>query len=171
MVEFALILFPLLLLVAGIIQFGIALNFWLDQNRIANQGARWAVVNAWPGCPRTQAGACNVTSWDCTGAAPTGIQLQTYLQCQAISQGLRGALKGVTVCYMPDGDGNTDPGDVGSPVRVRMESDFELLPILGVGTITLVGQATMRIENNNPSHLISDPAGPQPPNPCPTPTP
>ena len=30
MVEFALILLPLLLLVAGIIQFGIGLNYWLD---------------------------------------------------------------------------------------------------------------------------------------------
>ena len=45
MVEFALILFPLLLIVAGIIQFGIALNYWLDMQRIANQGARWAAVN------------------------------------------------------------------------------------------------------------------------------
>ena len=58
-VEFALILFPLLLIVAGIIQFGIGLNFWLDEQRIANQGARWAVVNAWPGCDRTApAGSC-----------------------------------------------------------------------------------------------------------------
>ena len=40
MVEFALILFPLLLIVAGIIQFGIGLNYWLDMQRIANQGAR-----------------------------------------------------------------------------------------------------------------------------------
>ena len=31
-VEFALILFPLLILVVGIIQFGIALNYWLDMN-------------------------------------------------------------------------------------------------------------------------------------------
>ena len=47
MVEFALILFPLLIIVAGIIQFGIALNYWLDMQRIANQGARWAAVNCW----------------------------------------------------------------------------------------------------------------------------
>ena len=47
MVEFALILFPLLILVVGIIQFGIGLNYWLDMNRLANQGARWAVVNAY----------------------------------------------------------------------------------------------------------------------------
>ena len=48
MVEFALVLFPLLIIVAGIIQFGIGLNYWLDMQRIANQGARWAAVNNWP---------------------------------------------------------------------------------------------------------------------------
>ena len=53
MVEFALILFPLLIVVTGIIQFGIGLNYWLDMNRVANQGARWATVNNWPAqCPR-----------------------------------------------------------------------------------------------------------------------
>ncbi len=50
--EFALILFPLLVLVGGIIYFGIGLNYWLDMQRIANQGARWAAVNNWPpDCP------------------------------------------------------------------------------------------------------------------------
>ena len=48
MVEFALILFPLLLIVVGVIQFGIGLNYWLDMQRIANQGARWASVNCGP---------------------------------------------------------------------------------------------------------------------------
>src|SRR5688572_20224908 len=51
--EFALILMPLLLVVAGIIQFGIGLNYWLDMQRVANQGGRWASVNNWPpNCPR-----------------------------------------------------------------------------------------------------------------------
>ena len=42
--EFALLLPVFLILVVGIINFGIGLNFWLDMQRIANQGARWAVV-------------------------------------------------------------------------------------------------------------------------------
>ena len=83
MVEFALILFPLLIIVVGIIQFGIGLNYWLDMNRIANQGARWAVVNAWPGCPRTQSGVCSGTT---LGA---GNSLATYLKTEAVSQGLQ----------------------------------------------------------------------------------
>ena len=151
MVEFAIILIPLLLLVTGIIQFGIGLNFWLDENRIANQGARWAVVNAWPGCPRTAgAGSCNATP-ACT-AAPTNNTLENNLRCQAISQGLRNSVR-VNVCYPDDLDAATDPGDVGSPVRVRLETDFDFVPLLGLGTITLRGDATMRIENNVPLHL------------------
>ena len=49
-IEFALILVPLMMVVAGIILFGIGLNYWLDINRLSNQGARWAAVNAYPGC-------------------------------------------------------------------------------------------------------------------------
>src|SRR5918992_2099973 len=48
LVEFALILPLFLILVVGLIQFGVGLNFWLDLNRLANQGARWAVVNCNP---------------------------------------------------------------------------------------------------------------------------
>jgi len=153
MVEFALILFPLLLLVAGIIQFGIGLNFWLDSNRIANQGARWAVVNSWPGCTRTApADSCTATP-ACT-AAPTNTTLANYLKCQAISQGLRNSVT-VSVCYPDDLDPNTALGAVGTPVRVRLEAPFKFVPILNIGTITLRGSATMRLEqdqtNSNPT--------------------
>ena len=88
MVEFGLILFPLLLLVAGIIQFGIALNYWLDEQRLANQGARWAVVNSYPGCPST---APNSLS------CGTGISLQRYIACQPVA----GALKPTVTISFP----------------------------------------------------------------------
>ena len=91
MVEFALVLFPLLLLVAGIIQFGIALNYWLDMQRIANQGARWAAVNNWPpDCPRG--------STSC--ASPN--TLQQTLQRQMLAAGLQNnPTTSVQLCY-PD---------------------------------------------------------------------
>ena len=82
-VEFALILIPLLIIVVGVIQFGIALNFWLDEQRIANQGARFAVVNSWPGCPRSE--PVPLGGANCTGTNT----LQAYLGRQALSQGLR----------------------------------------------------------------------------------
>ena len=93
-VEFALILFPLLLLVAGIIQFGIALNYWLDMQRVANQGARWAAVNNWPpDCPR----GSPLSS--CTGSNT----LQATLQRQMLTKGLQNPSNtDVQLCY-PNG--------------------------------------------------------------------
>jgi len=151
--EFALILFPLLLLVAGIIQFGIGLNFWLDEQRIANQGARWAVVNAWPGCNRTAAaGSCSATP--ACGSLMTNTTLDNYLKCQAISQGLRDSVD-VTVCYPDDGDTGND-GTTGSPVRVSLDAPFTFVPLLGIGTINLRGSASMRLEQT------TDPLRPPP---------
>ena len=77
MVEFALILIPLLILVVGILQFGIGLNYWLDMNRLSNQGARWAVVNSYPGCARTDPNVTLMRDEHVTSAvhrvpAPTG---------------------------------------------------------------------------------------------------
>ena len=137
MVEFALILFPLMLLVAGIIQFGIALNYWLDMQRIANQGARWASVNNWPpDCPRLSApGTCG--NWPTTKPKT----LQQYVIDAAITTGLRKSVK-VEVCY-PSGIDET-----GYPVRVRLTQPFELVPIFGIGTIDLQADATVRLEQN-----------------------
>lgn len=127
MVEFALILFPLLLLVAGIIQFGIGLNYWLDMQRLANQGARWAVVNRWPTCPPAPA-SCTQT-------------LQDYIKQQAVTAGLRSSAV-VTVCF--PADGTNQPGEVGTPVRVRIESPFKLVRLFP--TLSLRATTTMRIE-------------------------
>jgi Flp pilus assembly protein TadG len=155
-VEFALILFPLLLLVVGVIQFGIGLNYWLDMNRIANQGARFAVVNAWPGCERTDAANSCINVPACTTpiTAATNQSLANYLKCQTVSQGLRGTAV-VSVCYQNDGD-STNDGQIGSPVRVRLQAPFSFAPIVNLGTISLRADATMRLEQN------TDPALPLP---------
>jgi len=144
MVEFALILFPLLILVAGIIQFGIGLNYWLDMQRIANQGARWAAVNNWPpDCPRGSTSCTN--NPPCSPRAqPSHATLQNTLRCQALTNGLRSSVS-VTVCY-PAGSVKT-----GDPVRVRLSSPFTFVPILNIGTINLEANATMRQELTNPN--------------------
>ena len=123
MVEFAIIAPLFIMLVAGIIQFGVVLNFWLDMQRISNQGARWAVVDGYPGCPRTGPPGCTPT-------------LQVYLEDQAISNGLNPC---VDITF-PNGNA------VGNPVKVRLESSFTLVPIVKVGTIDLGADATMRQE-------------------------
>jgi Flp pilus assembly protein TadG len=145
MVEFALILIPLLLLVVGIIQFGIGLNFWLDQQRISNQGARWAVVNSWPGCSRTQAaGTCNQTP-ACAASMPN-TTLAHYLKCQTIAKGLRDTVT-VTVCYPNDGIAGND-GLIGSPVRVQLDAPLTFRAIVNIGTINLRARTEMRLESD-----------------------
>jgi hypothetical protein len=149
-VEFALILLPMLLLVSGIIWFGIGLNYWLDMQRVANQGARWAVVNSWPGCSRTQ--AYNT----CTGTTvgPNN-SLTTYLTSQAITTGLRSSVV-VSICYPDDGDPAND-GKIGSPVRVQLDSPFKFVPILQLGTIDLKSKVTMRLEQETvPTGLLGN---------------
>ena len=47
--EFALILPLLMVLFLGILDFGKAFNYWIDQTHLANEGARWAAVNKNPG--------------------------------------------------------------------------------------------------------------------------
>ena len=132
MVEFALILIPLLILVVGIIQFGIGLNYWLDMNRLSNQGARWAVVNAYPGC--TDASANNTQV-----ACGTPITLQRYIACQR----LPGALKPTVDISFP----NT-ASTFGNPVKVEVSSPYTFRAIMKLGTITLAARTTMRIERN-----------------------
>ena len=138
MVEFAIILFPLLILVAGIIQFGIGLNYWLDMNRIANQGARWAAVN----CARS---ATTPPTYN-----PCNPSLQQTLRQQAMSQGLRNSGLCIDITYMSKTTGGPNPypgNNIGDPIRVRLQMDFDLLPIFGgMGELELGASATMRME-------------------------
>ena len=145
--EFALILLPLLLVVGGIIWFGIGLNYWLDMQRIANQGGRWAAVNNWP--PNCSYGSTSCTNTPACNGSQAGATLQTTLRCQALTNGLRSSVN-VAVCY----PGKT-PATVlrGDSVRVRLQSPFTFVPILQLGTITLTADATMRLEQ--PPTLIT----------------
>jgi len=134
-VEFALILPIFVILVAGIIKFGIAINFWLDMQRVSNQGARYAAVNAWPGCPR------GATS--CTGSNT----LQSYLAAsnQKLAQGEDWA---VNVCLptVTLADGTTESGKISDPVTVTVSRRMNLgIPFLPLHA-NMKGKATMRLE-------------------------
>jgi hypothetical protein len=141
LVEFALIAPLFLLLVVGIIQFGIGLNYWLDLNRIANQGARWAAVDKYPNCNGT------VGSVGCRSVATPAETLKAYLESEPVSGGLQPT---ASICFdVPAPPASpTLAGTVGQPVTVRVESDFTFLPIMNLATIRLRGKATMRIEQN-----------------------
>jgi Flp pilus assembly pilin Flp len=133
-VEFALILPVALILIVGIINFGIALNFWLDMQRIANQGARWAVVDAYPGCPRSSAPGA--------GCATAGA-FQTFLSNQKLANG---EVIQPVICFESTSGGGGTP-TAGDPVRVQITRQFPLrIPFFSFASISLHARATMRTE-------------------------
>jgi Flp pilus assembly protein TadG len=124
-VEFALVLPFLMLIVVVVLDFGRALNYWVDTTHLASEGARLAAVDR----------------------IPEGTSLQTYMRGQADTVELRdGGTRQVSapleVCVNPDGT------EVGSPVEVRVSTTYRWIPLLGldVATTDITGSATMRRE-------------------------
>jgi Flp pilus assembly protein TadG len=139
LVEFALVVPILLVLLLGMLDFGKAFNYWIDETQLASSGARWAVVNASPGL--------------CDGAPATS--LQAYIQCQADTNELRnGGTNSVVnkakVCIsFPPVSGHSNPL-VGDPVRVTVSVGYTWMPLIsqriGIGSTTISGSSTMRLE-------------------------
>jgi hypothetical protein len=129
LVEFALVLPLLLVILFGMLDFGKAFNYWIDETHLANEAARWAVVNKNPG----------------------GGTLQEYIQQQADTPELRnGGTSSVPgplqICIsFPNGSAN-----VGDPVHVTASSTYNWLPLIGnrigITQTTITGSATMRLE-------------------------
>jgi Flp pilus assembly protein TadG len=128
LVEFALVAPLLFLLLFGMLDFGRAFNYWIDSTHLANEGARWAVVNHNPG----------------SGT------LQDYIQAQADTRELRdGGSSSVPdpmqVCIsFPSG------AVVGQPVVVTASTTYHWLPFIGdrIGVLatTVTGSSTMCLE-------------------------
>jgi Flp pilus assembly protein TadG len=139
--EMALVLPLLLLLILGMIDFGKAINYWLDDTHLANEGARLAVVNNNPG-----------------GSSTT---LQQYLINQTSSAEQRGTVQGtqrtthtmtVNICYYTASSGaliTSGTPAIGDTVEVLVKYDYEWLrgfPFPGNPTTTIGGKAAMRLE-------------------------
>ena len=123
MVEFVLVLFPMIVLVGGVIQLGIGIANWHDLNRIANEGARFAATNEWPGCSATQL-TCTQNPPDCQAPPatdPDGRSLDNYLRCEAERRGSRS--HDATVICNPEGTG------VGEPVTIKLTSHINFLSL------------------------------------------
>ncbi len=120
-VELALVLPLLMLLLFGILEFGRALNYWIDETHLANEGARFAVVNRNPG----------------SGT------LQEYIRDQAVTGELRDGTAsnpgGLQVCIS-----FPSAATVGNPVVVTLTKTFtmQFLPFAP----EIEGSATMRLE-------------------------
>jgi Flp pilus assembly protein TadG len=129
LVEFALVLPLLLVLLLGMLDFGKAFNYWIDETHLAASGARWAAVNTNPG----------------------GGSLQSYIQAQADTAELRNGGTAqmpspAQVCIsFPNGTSN--PGD---PVTVTVSATYNWLGYirsrLGTASTNISGSATMRLE-------------------------
>ena len=116
MTEFALVLPVFVLIIAGLLSFGRVFFYWIEANHLANETARWAVVDKNPYAPAT-------------------------LQQAARDSSSKEFQQDVKVCIdFPAG------AVVGNPVRVRVQKPFSLVPILNAGTITIRGSSEMRIE-------------------------
>ena len=140
LIEFALVAPILLVILLGMLDFGKAFNYWIDETHLASAGARWAVVNTAPGtCP--------------DGTTPTS--LQAYIQCQADTGELRtGGTSSVPdrarVCIsFPPVAGHSSPL-IGDPVTVSVSVDYNWLPLISedisVVSTSITGSATMRLE-------------------------
>ena len=141
MVEFALIAPLFLMLVVGVIQFAVALNFWFDMQRLVNQGARAATVNCGAESATQPANLCLTDS----GTA----DLERSLREQVISRGNGTKDPGaVEICYVPPDTSVTSPtpATVGDAVRVTVKDRYRLQAIVGLAKIDLRARATMRLE-------------------------
>lgn len=123
-VEFGLIVPLLCVIVLAIVDFGKAMNYWLDLNHVASETARRASVNAYP----------------------TAAEYQTYargrLETNELQTGGTESIPTaatVAIC-LPDG------GDVGDPVTVQVAVDYRWIPFVGAANLKIKGTASMRLE-------------------------
>jgi len=121
-VEFAMVVPLLCVMIIGIFHFGKVMNYWLDLNHVASEGARKAAVNGFA-----------------TDGA-YGTWVRSRLETAELRNGGSSSIPSqstIDVC-LPEG------GDVGDPVTVQVAAGYSL-PFIGK-TITLRGSATMRME-------------------------
>jgi hypothetical protein len=148
LVEFALILPLFLLIVVGIIQFALVLNAWLDMQRIANQGARWAVVNQWPLDP-DGAGPREGIKPLCVSAPSVPNCTNPSLQQHLLQERLSGVSNPCVEIDFTDTPTAQNPNnEVGDPVQVKVIAPMRFLkmPFVVLPGIYLSGTATMRLE-------------------------
>jgi Flp pilus assembly protein TadG len=126
LVEYALVVPLLVALLFGILDFGRAFNYWLDETHLANEAARYAAVNRNPSTTQT---------------------LQEWIRSQGTTKELRdgtGSVKEkLKICItFPVGQ------VVGDPVKVEATARYQWLRVLGISALStqIKGSSTMRLE-------------------------
>ncbi len=124
-VEFAMVVPLICTLVLVFVDFGKAMNYWIDTTHAANEGARLAAVNI------------DVTQPPYNGAGAS--TLQQYIQNELSTGALRSGST-VSICF-PSGT------TLGSPVTVQVTYPYKWIPFIGA-TTTVKGKATLRLEHD-----------------------
>jgi len=137
LVEFAIVLQLILLIVLGIVDFGLAYNYKNDQTSLANQALRYAEVNSCPVC----------------GGQPLETYIPTTADSPELQSGSSGSLgiepPGVTIsfCFPQPSSGPANTGQAGNSLKAMAESNYRWLPFLGVGlSAPIKASAIGRIE-------------------------
>jgi hypothetical protein len=133
LIEFAIVLPLIMLIVLGIVDFGLAYNYKNDQTSLANQALRYGVVN--------QCAPCN-----------PGQSIEDFVKTTADSGQLENGnasgswgiqTPGVTISFcLPNGSTGQD----GEPLEAKATSSYNWLPFLNLGNVTIESTAIGRIE-------------------------
>jgi len=152
LVELALALPVLMFISFGAIELARGVNYWLDANHVANEGARWAVVNRLPSYT-TVVGNQNIAAT----TAPQGSDLQRYLGNELDQVSFPASGRQVCVTLNPP----TSP-QIGDDVSVKVTLSWPLPLITSIAglfgvspartSIPIHGDSTMRLEQL-PSYL------------------
>jgi hypothetical protein len=143
LVEFALVLPIVLVILFGIVLFGVALNDWINETQLTSEAARYAEVNQTCGLKvKIEKGVETIegTPKSCEGGAPDEEKFLKWLVQQGDNSDVRNAT--ATMC--------SPHSKEGEPVEVKLEYKynwFGLANLLGAKAETpLVSRATLRIE-------------------------
>ena len=141
--EFALVLPIMALLLFGIADLSKAWNYWNDTQHLSNVAARYAAVGKLP--PGTGTFEENVRAMADSdelksGTGPDGV----------VGGGLHVCTRG----YTSAGVATTTPA-VGDAFTVEVKADYHFLPLLNLGSTTIRGRATMRLEAVPPAGAIT----------------
>jgi hypothetical protein len=131
LVEFAIVLPLVLLILLGVVDFGLAFNSQNDEANLANLAVRLADVNL---CTQ-----CN--------ASDGNSQIVKYIAQQADTKQL--ANNGMTICFFNPAQGNPAVAlQRGDPIEVKLSSTFGWFRYTGlpVGTTAIVATVTGRLE-------------------------
>ena len=131
-VEFTIILPVAVVLIFGVVDLGKAISYWLDSSHLANETARYAVVDT---CPSP-----------CAPSDATGLPAAIKNQAETSE------LKNATSVCIQDRTAMAPPFPTpwksGHQLEVTVSSPYDFLHVLNLASRTVTGTSTMRIEKD-----------------------